>query len=58
MCLLFLFTGAICLEAQDKLKVGFIYVGPIGDMGWTNAHDNARKIVEKTFPWVETVYQE
>jgi len=58
VCLLFLFTGAICLEAQDKLKVGFIYVGPIGDMGWTNAHDNARKIVEKTFPWVETVYQE
>lgn len=58
VCLLFLFTGVICLEAQDKLKVGFIYVGPIGDMGWTNAHDNARKIVEKTFPWVETVYQE
>jgi basic membrane protein A len=58
VCLLLLFVGAIGLEAQDKLKVGFIYVGPIGDMGWTNAHDNARKIVEKTFPWVETVYQE
>jgi len=58
VCLLLLFAGAISLEAQDKLKVGFIYVGPIGDMGWTNAHDNARKIVEKTFPWVETVLQE
>jgi len=44
--------------AQQKLKVGFIYVGPIGDYGWTNAHDQARKIVEKNFPWVESIYVE
>ena len=58
LCLLFVFTAALGLHAADKLKVGFIYVGPIGDMGWTHAHDQARKIVEDTFPWVETVYQE
>jgi len=29
-----------------KVKVGFIYVGPIGDYGWTNAHDVARKKLE------------
>ncbi|HEB29556.1 MAG TPA: BMP family ABC transporter substrate-binding protein [Spirochaetes bacterium] len=58
LCLLFVFTAALGLHAVDKLKVGFIYVGPIGDMGWTHAHDQARKIVEDTFPWVETIYQE
>ncbi len=44
--------------AQQKLKTGFIYVGPIGDYGWTNAHDQARKIAEKTFPWLETIFVE
>jgi basic membrane protein A len=58
LCLMFLFSGAVFLQAQDKLKVGFIYVGPIGDMGWTHAHEVARQIVVDTFPWVETVYQE
>ena len=40
------------------MKVGFIYVGPIGDLGWSHAHDDARIICEETFPWVETVYVE
>ncbi len=31
------------------LKVAFAYVGPVGDGGWTYAHDNARKAVEKQF---------
>src|SRR4249920_1323047 len=29
------------------LKVAFAYVGPVGDGGWTFAHDNARKALEK-----------
>ncbi len=33
----------------DPLKIGFIYVGPVGDAGWTFAHDNARKEIEKEF---------
>jgi simple sugar transport system substrate-binding protein len=45
--------------AQDKTKVGFIYVGPIGDGGWTYEHDKARLAVEDHFgDQVETVYQE
>jgi len=44
-------------NAQQKLKVGFIYVGPIGDYGWTNAHDVARRMVEQQLP-VETLYVE
>ncbi|MBI2248034.1 MAG: BMP family ABC transporter substrate-binding protein [Armatimonadetes bacterium] len=44
---------------QSKLKIGFIYVGPIGDFGWTNAHDVGRKQLEKAFPGqLETFYVE
>ena len=31
------------------LKIAFAYVGPVGDGGWTFAHDNGRKAVEKEF---------
>ncbi len=45
--------------AQDKTKVGFIYVGPIGDGGWTYEHDKGRQAVEAQFgDAVETVYRE
>lgn len=45
--------------AQDKTKVGFVYVGPIGDGGWTYEHDIGRKAVEAEFgDKVETIYQE
>ncbi|GGD46791.1 BMP family ABC transporter substrate-binding protein [Sinisalibacter lacisalsi] len=45
--------------AQDKTKVGFIYVGPIGDGGWTYEHNKARLAVEEHYgDAVETVYQE
>jgi len=33
----------------EPLKVAFAYVGPVGDGGWTFAHDNARKELEKQF---------
>ena len=35
--------------ASAPLKVAFAYVGPVGDGGWTFAHDNARKALEKEF---------
>src|ERR1700733_6914959 len=31
----------------DKLKVGFIYVGPVGDLGWSYQHDLGRKAMDK-----------
>jgi len=43
---------------ERKLKAGFIYVGPIGDYGWTHAHNEGRLYVERKFPWLETVYAE
>ncbi|MDP2096361.1 MAG: BMP family ABC transporter substrate-binding protein, partial [Hydrogenophaga sp.] len=33
----------------DPLKIAFAYVGPVGDGGWTFAHDNGRKAVEAEF---------
>ena len=49
-------TGAV---AQDKTKVGFVYVGPVGDGGWTYEHDKGRQAVEAEFgDKVETVYVE
>ncbi|MCZ2438560.1 MAG: BMP family ABC transporter substrate-binding protein [Burkholderiales bacterium] len=33
----------------EPLKIAFAYIGPVGDGGWTFAHDNARKALEKEF---------
>ncbi|NQV98602.1 MAG: BMP family ABC transporter substrate-binding protein [Rhodospirillales bacterium] len=45
--------------AADPLKIGFIYVGPTGDHGWSYEHDQARLAVEKEFGGkVKTTYVE
>ena len=43
--------GALVLSigpafGADKLKIGFIYVGPVGDHGWTYQHDRGRLAIE------------
>ena len=44
---------------QDKLKVGFVYVGPIGDHGWTYQHHDGLLAVQEEFgDRVETIYVE
>lgn len=45
-------------EGERKLKAGFVYVGPVGDYGWSHAHDVGRKYAEKQLPWLETVFIE
>jgi basic membrane protein A and related proteins len=46
-------------SAQDKLKVGFIYVGPVGDMGWTYQHEVGRKAIQEQFKdKIDTTYLE
>ena len=42
-------SAAAANAAGGPLKIGFIYVGPVGDGGWTFAHDNGRKAVEAEF---------
>lgn len=50
-------TGAFAQD--DKTKVGFVYVGPVGDGGWTYEHDQGRLAVEAEFgDAVETVFVE
>ena len=33
----------------EPLKIAFAYVGPVGDGGWSFAHDNARKALQEEF---------
>ena len=35
--------------AADKLKIGFMYVSPIGDGGWTYQHELGRKAIQEKF---------
>lgn len=46
-------------SAQDPLKVAFIYVGPVGDYGFSFAHDLGRQALQEHFgDAIETVYVE
>lgn len=36
--------------AAEPIKVGFVYVGPVGEAGWTFAHDLGRRALEAAFP--------
>ncbi|MGS0755587.1 BMP family ABC transporter substrate-binding protein [Roseateles sp. GG27B] len=42
-------ASAAVVVKPEPLKIAFAYVGPVGDGGWTFAHDNARKAVEQEF---------
>ena len=42
-------AAAAAPAKAEPLKVAFAYVGPVGDGGWTFAHDKGRKDVEKAF---------
>jgi basic membrane protein A len=45
--------------ADEPLKVGFVYLGPVGDFGWTYQHDIARKECEAHFgDKIKTTYVE
>ncbi len=51
-------ASGMAFAGDKKLKAGFIYVGPVGDYGWSHAHDMGRKFAEQQLPWLETVYIE
>ena len=45
--------------AEEKIKVGFIFLGPIGDFGWTWAHNKGRMAIDAALgAKVETIYVE
>ena len=43
--------------AEKELKIGFVYVSPVGDAGWSYAHDLARQALAKQ-PGITTYYME
>lgn len=50
---------SISAVAADKLKVGFIYIGPPGDFGWTYQHDQGRQAIDARLgDHAETVFVE
>ncbi len=52
-------TTAMAEGHGEKTKVGFVYVGPVGDGGWTYEHNQGRLAVEEHFgDKVETVFVE
>lgn len=58
-----LLTAALAIPfhvlAEDPLKVGFVYVGPIGDYGWSYMHDQGRLAAEEEYgSAIETTYVE
>ncbi|MBZ0129264.1 MAG: BMP family ABC transporter substrate-binding protein [Rhodobacteraceae bacterium] len=51
--------GLAGASGAEPLKVGFIYVGPVGDLGWSYQHDLGRQAIEAHFgDQVETSYVE
>ncbi len=48
--------AAFAMDAvpADQLKPGFVYVGPVGDGGWTYMHDQGRLEMEEAFPGLES----
>ncbi|WGL15180.1 BMP family ABC transporter substrate-binding protein [Microbulbifer bruguierae] len=47
------------VTGQEPLKVGFVYVGPTGDAGWTYSHDKARQFMQAELgDKVKTTYVE
>lgn len=54
-----LIAAAAPATAADKLKVGFVYVGPVGDLGYSYQHDVGRIALQKALnDKVETTFVE
>lgn len=43
-------TAPLHAQGAGPIKVGFVYVGPVGEAGWTFAHDLGRRALEAAFP--------
>lgn len=50
--------GKAAAQDDEPFKVAFIYVGPIGDGGYTFAHDQGRLALQDAIPNVETAFLE
>ncbi|MCP4105982.1 MAG: BMP family ABC transporter substrate-binding protein [Desulfobacteraceae bacterium] len=48
------FSSASTLADKRHIKIGFIYTGPVSDIGWTYSHEQSRIKLMKQYPDVET----
>lgn len=64
LIILTLLTTQCGLEEQlgespdEPFRVAYVYVGPVGDLGWSYAHDQGRQAMEESLDYVETTYSE
>ncbi|MEA2065813.1 MAG: BMP family ABC transporter substrate-binding protein [Thermotogota bacterium] len=54
----FMFLSIILVSTAFCFKVGFIYIGPIEDCGWSYAHELGRQYIEMMFTDLDTEYYE
>ncbi|MDR2892951.1 MAG: BMP family ABC transporter substrate-binding protein [Deltaproteobacteria bacterium] len=50
-------SAALAADAAKEIKIGFVYVSPVGDAGWSYSHDLARQELEKHSD-ISTYYME
>jgi basic membrane protein A len=51
-------TPSVVVEETkvEKIKAGFVYIGPAGDFGWTYAHEMGRQYIQGKYgDWLETI---
>jgi basic membrane protein A and related proteins len=59
VALLAIAAATLQAYAAGKLKIGFVYLGPIGDLGWTFQHEVGRRALVTAFgDRIETTYLE
>src|ERR1700710_1831158 len=52
-------VGFSAASAAEKLKIGLVYLGPVGDFGWTYQHEiGRREMVKALGDKVETTFLE
>jgi simple sugar transport system substrate-binding protein len=52
-------TASLTYTPPQKVKAAWIYVGPVGDFGWSYMHDVGRRVVAELYKdWLETTYVE
>jgi len=42
-------------QKPKRIKAGFVYVGPVGDYGYTYAHDVGRQYAVNRLPWLDAI---
>ncbi|EMA26233.1 BMP family ABC transporter substrate-binding protein [Haloarcula argentinensis] len=45
-------------SGSDSVTAAWVYISEVGDLGWSHAHDEGRKAVDKKYDWLETEYTE